>query len=265
MILLLKIFLVPLLIGTITLAARRWGAKVAGVLAGFPVITGPILLLVAAEQGPAFASSAAVGSIAAVLANVSFGIGYAWAAVRHPPRVSLIAGFLSFALAVAALNTLALSLYPTFMLTLAGLWIAPKLFPQNVESKPLSKPFRGELPVRMIAGAVLVLLITVSAESLGPRMSGLLSVFPVLASVFGYFSHRFSSAGLAIDLLRAMATGFHGFSAFCFALALTLPSLGISSSFLIAIASAAIVQALLLLIKSRPGAISAERDSDHGK
>lgn len=249
MILLLKIFLVPLLIGALTLAARRWGAKVAGVLAGFPVITGPILLLIAVEQGPAFASDAAVGSIAAVMANVSFGMGYAWAAVRFPPRISLIAGFLSFALAVLIQNALALSLVPTFLLTLAGLWIAPRLFPKDIESKPLSKPFRGEVPVRMVAGAILVLLITVSAESLGPRMSGLLSVFPVLASVFGYFSHRFSGAGLAIDLLRAMATGFYGFSVFCFTLALALPALGIASSFLIAVASAALVQGLLLLIK----------------
>ncbi|HEY0847197.1 MAG TPA: hypothetical protein VGE12_17640 [Noviherbaspirillum sp.] len=250
MILLLKILLVPSLIGAITLAARRWGATVAGILAGFPVITGPILLLVALEQGPDFASDAAVGSIAAVMANVSFGIGYAWCAMRHPPWLSLIAGFLSFAVAGVVLNALALSLYPTFVLTLVWLWLAPKIFPKDVASQPLAKPFRGELVVRMAAGAVLALLVTVFADSLGPHLSGLFSVFPVLASIFAYFSHRFSGAGLAIDLLRAMATGFYGFAVFCLAVSVGLPQLGIAGSFILALACAVLVQTVLMWMRS---------------
>lgn len=257
MILILKLFLVPAFIGAITLASRRWGPAVAGVLAGFPVITGPILLLVAIELGPSFASNAAVGSIGAVLANVSFGIGYSWAAVRHSPRFSLIAGFLSFALAVFVLNAMALSLWPALLLTLAGLWIAPRCFPKNTESKPLAKPIPGDLPVRMIAGAVLVFLVTVFAETLGPRLSGLFSVFPVLASVFAYFSHRFSGAGLAIDLLRGMATGFYAFAIFCFVVSFALPNLGIARSFLIALTCATFVQASLMWIRSTPSSQAA--------
>lgn len=222
--------------------------------AGFPLITGPILLLLAIDHGPVFASTTAVGSIAAVLANVSFGIGYAWAAVRYRPSLCLLAGFVCFALAVLLQNTIALSLYPTFLLTLAGLWIAPKVFPRNVASAPLSKPFPGELLIRMLAGATITLVVTMSAEMLGPRLSGLFAVFPVLASVFAYFSHRYSGAGLAIDLLRAMAKGFYAFAVFCFVVSFALPIIGIAHSFLIALASTILVQTMFMSVRPSPAA-----------
>ena len=62
--LLVKLLLVPGLIGGITLAGRRWGPAVAGWLSGFPVVTGPILLFVALEQGPQFASTTAAAALA---------------------------------------------------------------------------------------------------------------------------------------------------------------------------------------------------------
>jgi hypothetical protein len=60
------------------------GPAIAGWLSGFPVVTGPILLLIAIEHGPLFASNAAAWALSAVLANVCFSIGYSWAAVRYP-------------------------------------------------------------------------------------------------------------------------------------------------------------------------------------
>ena len=43
--LVLNLFMVPLLIAGITLAARRWGPAVGGLLSAFPVISAPILFL----------------------------------------------------------------------------------------------------------------------------------------------------------------------------------------------------------------------------
>jgi hypothetical protein len=72
--LLARLLLVPLLVVLLTLAGRRWGPAVAGWLTGFPIVAGPILLLIALEQGPAFASHAALWSLSVVLANVCFGM-----------------------------------------------------------------------------------------------------------------------------------------------------------------------------------------------
>ena len=64
----LKITLVPLLIGAITLAGRRWGPSVAGWLSGLPVVAGPIMYFIAIENGAGFASNALVGMLLGVFA-----------------------------------------------------------------------------------------------------------------------------------------------------------------------------------------------------
>jgi len=55
----LKLLVVPTLLGLISVAGRKWGPGVAGWLAGFPVITGPILVFLATERGSGFAAQAA--------------------------------------------------------------------------------------------------------------------------------------------------------------------------------------------------------------
>ena len=96
----LELILVPLLIGGVTLADRRWGAAVGGWLSAFPMISAPILFFIVLEHGAAFASDAAVGTLAAVLANVGFGIGYAWSATRFSWPICLAAAFAMFLLVV---------------------------------------------------------------------------------------------------------------------------------------------------------------------
>jgi len=56
----LKLLLVPALLAAISMAGKRWGPGVAGWLAGFPSLTGPILLFLALERGPEFTTQAAV-------------------------------------------------------------------------------------------------------------------------------------------------------------------------------------------------------------
>ena len=52
MLLALKLLLVPALLAAISMAGKRWGPGVAGWLAGFPSLTGPILFFLAIERGP---------------------------------------------------------------------------------------------------------------------------------------------------------------------------------------------------------------------
>lgn len=45
--LLLKLTLVPLFIALVTLAGKRWGNRLAGILGGLPIVAGPIVVLLA--------------------------------------------------------------------------------------------------------------------------------------------------------------------------------------------------------------------------
>ncbi len=234
--LLLKLLLVPSLIGIVTLLGRRFGAAIAGLIAGFPIVAGPILLLVAIEQGIAFAADTAVGALAATIANVFFCLAYAWTATRHPWWACLMTGFTAFAAVAALLTVVPLSVYWLFALALICILGATRLFPRNVDPRPLAPPPAIELPARLLASALLVLAVTYFASTLGSRMSGIFSAPPLLASVLAGFSHPVSGAGFAIRLLQGMVSGFYALATFCFALAMLLPRLGTGLGFTIALA-----------------------------
>jgi len=87
----------------------------------------------------------------------------------------------------------------------------------------------------------LVLLVTYLANHLGPRLSGLLAMFPVMSTVLVGFSHRQSGGQFATRLLRGMVYGYFGFACFCAVLALTLPELGIGAAFILALTIALLV------------------------
>jgi hypothetical protein len=241
--LLLKLLLVPTLIALITLAGRRWGPAVAGWLAGFPVVAGPILLMIGIEQGPLFAAQGAQSALTAVLANLGFSIGYSWAALRLPWYACLAVGVLAFGLAGTALSLLPLPLWGAVALTVAGLWLAPHAFPKREFMAPLARPSPLELPARMAAGAVLTLLVTVFAHRLGPQFSGLFAVFPVMSLVFGVFSHLTWGAAGAIRLLSGMVRGLYAFVAFCPAVAILVPLIGVGLGFSAALSFALLMQA----------------------
>lgn len=243
-ILVLKLVLVPSLIWAATVASRRWGPTVGGWLSAFPVISAPILYIIALEHGSAFAADAALGTFSAVLANVAFGISYAWVATRFSWAPGLVAGFAGYFLVVACLGFWTPSLYLAVPVVLAGLVIAPRLYP-SVPS-PAQVPSRpaNDLLWRMGAGALLVLLITHFASTLGPQLSGALAMFPVMASVLAVFSHRHSGPAFAVRILRGMALGYYAFGTFCIVLMLALPMTTIGLAFLISLGGAVLVHAI---------------------
>lgn len=238
---LLKLLLVPTLIALVTLAGRRWGPAVAGWLSAFPIVSGPILLAIALEQGADFASVAAANTLLAVLAILVFSIAYARVARMGMPR-AMAAALLAYAVAVVILKSISLPLWTGFAAVLAALFAAPFLFgtaPQGAASA--GKP-ANDLPWRMLAGAGLCLSVTYAAAQLGPRLSGLFAMFPVMSTVLVGFSHRASGPGFAVVLLRGMVNGYYAFAVFCLVLSLLLRSQSIAFAFACATGAALVVQ-----------------------
>lgn len=258
-ILLLKLVLVPALVALVTLAGRRWGPAVAGWLSAFPVVAGPILFFIAVEQGAMFAAQAAVGTLSAVLGMLAFGLSYAWAATRYTWPWSLSLAYVGYAAAVFLLDWWNATLPTAVQGVLAGLWLAPRLYPALAQAAgPAVKP-PGDMMLRMGLGALLVVLVTYFAASLGPALSGILAMFPVMGTVLVLFTHRSAGAAAAIQLLRGMVLGFYSFATFCAVLAWTLQVLVIGPAFLWAIAAAALVQLLSRLWLGRHGLIIVPR------
>lgn len=249
-VLLLKLFLVPALIAVVTFAGRRWGPAVAGWLSAFPIVAGPILWFIALEQGAEFAAVAAVGTLVGVLAILVYGICYAWAATRFGWPASLALAYVGYAFAAAAVSAVPLALTVSTLAVLVALFFAPRAYPRREAGVPPAKP-ANDLLLRMALGAALVLAVTHFADSLGPSLSGVLAMFPVMNTVLALFTHRSAGAGATIQLLRGMAYGLYAFATFCVVLAWALPRTGTGAAFLWALAVAAVVHALSRLLMQR--------------
>jgi hypothetical protein len=242
-ILVLKLTLVPLLIFGITLAGRRWGPAIAGCLSGMPVVAGPIMFFMAIEQGAAFASQAIVGMLLGVLATLCFNLAYAWASIRMTWRGSLLAALAAYFFAIAGLNETTVALNASGILVFVCLITAIRLFPSaQAKSGAARTSPQGEIFIRMLAGAALVLAVTYGAAKCGAHLSGLFATFPVISMVLAVFSHRQSGHEFSIRLLHGIVFGWFAFVFFCLVLGWALPSLGIAGAFMLAILAAAITQ-----------------------
>jgi len=240
----LKLLLLPSLIYGLTLAGRRWGPAVAGWLSGLPVVAGPILFFLSIEQGSEFGAAAAAGTLSGLVAVLAFIVAYACAATRTSWLVSAVAGWGAYAVAACVLYFLALPSILAAIVDVIALWLAPRLLPKM--RVPANTPGLDyiEIAVRMLAGVALLLTLTYFAMGLGPRLSGMLAMFPTLGTVLAIFSHRHAGAAFAINLLRGMALGLYAFVAFTVTLILCLPSMPVGAAFALAIGGALFVQAI---------------------
>jgi len=227
-VLLLKLLVIPGFLLLISLAGKRWGPSVAGWLSGLPVVVGPILFFLAIEQGQVFAAQSATAALSAMFAMIAFCVTYAQVAQRTGWPWALVISLTVWACAAVVLSlippSLTLSVIAAAIALLAAPWLFPKVQPVVAGPAPKS----DKLLLRMMAGALLTLAVTLLASTVGERWSGLLAVFPVLGSVMAVFSQQTRGPAFTAALLRATATGMYSFAAFCLVLALTLPGMGLS-------------------------------------
>ncbi len=246
--LVLKLFLVPFFLGIISLVGKYLGPNFAGWLAGLPVIVGPILFLVAIEQDAQFAGASAVFTLATVGAVMAFALTYAWCATRLSWPWAALGGLTAwFAMAALIFSfTWTLPLAVTF--AAAVLIVAPKIFPKSQTVTKLTPLPHGELFLRMAVGGLLTFGIATYAASLGPRLSGIAALAPVLTPVLAVFIHRRSGADHAIALLRGLARGLITLAVFVATIAWCLPQWGTAFSFSAAIVVALVLHALALFL-----------------
>src|SRR6266567_9335580 len=113
--LLLKLLLTPLFILIITLAGRRWGALVSGWLVGLPLTSAPVVLFIALEQGTAFASRAAQGTMTGTISVALFCLAYSWFSLRLNWPVCLLLGWGVFFASTFLLERVSVPLLPSFI------------------------------------------------------------------------------------------------------------------------------------------------------
>ena len=226
-----KLCITPMLIGAVTLAGRRWGALVSGMLIGLPLTSGPISFILALEQGAPFASQAAIGGLLGQISICLFCLTYSHAAQYWRWPSSALAAITAFLAATAILNQAQWSFLPAFGALLATIGCVPHAMPKPAPTARGFAPPRWDLPARMLLATAFVLAITRVADTLGPQLSGLLAPFPVFGLVFAVFTHAQQGGKACIGVLRGIVLGSAAYAAFFAIIGFALPKLGVAASY----------------------------------
>jgi hypothetical protein len=221
-ILLLKLALAPALVVCATLAGRRWGPRVSGMLLALPLVAGPILLVVTIQQGDAFGARAARGSLLGIVALCGFCVVFA-RMTRHGWIRALLVGWLVYGAIAAVASRWDAPLAAGLAIALAAVAAARLLLgADHAPDEPPRPPPSWGLYARAVSTAVLVFTITTLADTLGPAVSGVLTPFPVATSVLAVFALAHDGSYAARATVRGFVAALPAFAAFFFAVALAL-------------------------------------------
>jgi hypothetical protein len=245
--LLLKLTLAPVLIGLVSLAERKWGAAISGALVGLPLTSGPVLFLLAVEQGVWFSARTSIGSLLALIALAGFALAYSLVARARGWLPSMLVATVVYVAISAVIIAVPLRRAGWAFALACGMLLAVlRLFPRTSAGAGGAKTVTGrELIWRMITAAILVFLLTAMAPMLGPILSGLAAMFPVFTGILAVFNHL-KSGTRAIAALKGVVTGAFSAAVFFVIVALTLGALGIGVCFPLAALAGVAVQAMLL-------------------
>jgi hypothetical protein len=224
MIMLLKLALVPASILLASLAARRFGHAVSGVLAGFPIIAGPIVVALMIDLQPDQVADIGSATLAACPAAIAHIVAFARLSRRLPWWACLVGAALAF-FAVGSLTTASWMPWSVSVaLAIAGPWIALVAMPRPPAVSGAVHVPHGEIAMRMAAAFALAAVILASAERVPASISGLLLAWPISGSILPSFTLPVWGHAATVTLLRGFAIGLIGFVSFFVALVATLRS-----------------------------------------
>lgn len=227
----IKLLLTPALIGLVSLVGRRFGPAISGWFVGLPLTSGPVTLFLALGEGTAFAARAAQGTMLGLISVASFCLTYSWLSLRLGWLSSLLISWCVFFASTFILEKLSVPLIFAFAGVIAFLAIVLKLFPSSQGQSIAPSPPQWELPLRMVTATAFVLVLTGISGLLGPQLSGLLTTFPIYATILGAFTHSFSGAAAACRLLRGVVLGTFTFAVFFLIVSGTIEREGILIAF----------------------------------
>jgi hypothetical protein len=206
----LKLLLAPSFVVGASLAVRRLGPSLGGLISGLPVIAVPILFVLALTHDAAFAAAASRATLLGMGSLMAFVVTYAWLARNLEWVGALLLGWAAFAATTIALALWASS--PSAGVSLAAALgacaLGAGLLPRPAASGAETPTPRWDLQFRAVAAAVMVVVITAVAAPLGAQLAGLVTTFPVITSILAAFTHAQCGYSDVARVLRGMVRGF---------------------------------------------------------
>jgi hypothetical protein len=222
------------LIGVASWIGKRWGPGASGWFVALPLISGPVMLTFALERGPQFARQACLGAMLAIISLSVFALAYSWCARRAGWVMSATLACILFLVSTWALQLFrAPPIGWTFVLACVVLACALYAMPAGT-TRRASATTAWDLPVRMILAAALVFALSSASAYFGPRVSGLLTPFPITSTILVSFTHHNEGAAATSQFLLGLLKGLFSFAVFVLVAGVAIGSWPIAATFIAA-------------------------------
>lgn len=238
---LLRLLLAPLAVLAGTVAQRRFGHAISGLIIGLPLASLPLLWLVALQHGTAFASTMTSALLVGSIAEAVVLWLYARLTMHVSPWLALGGTLVAFALVAGAVDVLKVSAILAAIITAAGFALALWLWPSNA-SDTTSPSGRSRLWLRLVLSAVFTLVIVSLAGRLGPVVSGLIDALPAMSLMMAFMTHQDHGANASSTFLRGVTRGSYSYLVAMLVLAETLRWGNLLVAFALAMGAALAVQ-----------------------
>lgn len=255
---------VALFVGGVVHVMERAPPFIGGIVLALPIVVGPSYFFLSFQQDAVFMQQAILVALGMIGAVLCFLTAYIRLIGRQAAPVALLGALLAWGCAALAVRSL-----PHGLAVMLGFTAAAGLLAWLVNRKVVvlgskhaaagddpaaggsSRPSPGyDVALRAACAGLLVALVTLLANRLGPLGSGLLATFPVALTVVCLFLlRRFTRAG-ARAALASSQIGLSSHAAFFLTL-LALPGLATGWRFLAASLASAAWAAGLALARSR--------------
>ncbi|MPZ58594.1 MAG: hypothetical protein GEU91_19300 [Rhizobiales bacterium] len=235
--LLIKMAVTAAFVIAATKAAERAGALVAGMIATLPIAAGPSYVFLAFEHDPTFIADSALASLVINAATGIMALVYAALAQRRGLVLSLGAALcVWFALAAVVRSapwTTTGAIAFNIVVFAVCIGIGNRF--GHVRMPPVRRRWY-DVPLRAVLVGLLVAVVVELSHRLGPTMTGILAVFPIVVTSLMAILHPRIGGPATAAVIAHTISGLVGFSLCCLTARLLVVPLGMPLGLSIALA-----------------------------
>ena len=240
------------------MVTERAGPIVGALIATLPIAAGPAYVFLALDHDSEFISQSALGSIAAHAATGIFSLIYVLLAQRFGMTISVagaVGGWFVAALLLRAAEWKFLALAGVNVAVFA-IAIALTLRYVNVPMPPVRRQWY-DVPLRALMVAALVAAVVALSGRVGPTLTGLLAVYPIVMTCLMLIFHSRAGGPATATLIANTLWGLVGFSASMFPVHLATVPLGTPAGLVLALTVSIVWNLIVWAVRRRRIALRA--------
>ncbi len=240
-------------------AAERAGPVVGAMIATLPIAAGPAYFFLALDHDAAFISQSALASLVINVDTSIFALVYAALAQRHGRAGSVLPALATWIVLAIALRAVPWTTWTALAFNAAGMAACIALGNRFRHVRmPLAARHWSDMLLRAGMVAVLVATVVGLSTKVGPTITGILAVFPiVLLSLMLILHPRIGGPATAAVLANSLL-GMAGFSATCLFAHLAVERIGVPVGLSLALAVSVGCNLVFWAIRRRAAAAPAK-------